>query len=77
MILINAPIKIKIEGCEDIIYEYISKTLRKQKENSYQISVFDSSNSYAVAKIIKKEMDFSVISDIKNYKASLEDFQTN
>ena len=75
MILINAPIKIKIEGCEDIIYEYISKTLRKQKENSYQISVFDSSNSYAVAKIIKKEMDFSVISDIKNYKASLEDFQ--
>ena len=68
MIIINAPFQMKIEGCLKYIYEYISAKLRNPNENSYQVSIFDSSNSYIAAKIIKKEMDFSVISNIKKIK---------
>ena len=74
MIIINAPFQTKIEGCRKYIYEYISAKLRGPNETSYQVSIFDSSNSYVAAKIIKKEIDFSVISNIKNDKTSLEKF---
>ena len=74
MVIINAPYLMKIEGSYKFIHEYISTNLRKEKDNSYQISVFDISTSYCAAKIIKKVEDCSFISKLKNSKYLLEDF---
>ena len=77
MVIINSPYLIKIKGSYNFIYEYISTNLRKEKENSYSISVFDIEKSFCSAKIIKDENNASYSSLLKGYKTSLENFKND
>ncbi len=75
MVIINPPFFIKIKDSYNFLYEYISTNLRKEKENSFSISVFDIENSFCSAKIIKEENNEFYSSLLKKYKTSLKNFK--